>query len=137
MLSESEVERVRALLAQAYSYVEIQEITGIGRGAIGQIARGERPDYEALRRRREEEQSVPDRTGPKVWCHGCGHSVYPPCQYCRTLKAMDESPRREPPADDGFDEPRQVELGPKQRARYEKIRARKLRDGPEGLDEES
>lgn len=136
MLKKPEVEQIQSLLAQGYSYAYIHEELGFDPKTIGEIARGERPDYEALRREREEEEAGPVPTGPKVWCHGCGHAIYPPCQYCRTLEAMKTSPKRRVLHDDDSEGPPRYELHPKHQAIFEQIRAEKLCLGDEDFGAE-
>jgi hypothetical protein len=126
VLSNSKVQWVQQLLAQGLSYRHIREITGVGREAIGRIARGQRPDYEAIRRRGKEEQSAKKRNGAAARCPGCGYRVYFPCQICRIREAAARCTRRHLSADGNGDEPSGLRLRPEHQVRYEQVRARLL-----------
>ena len=127
MLMESKVRKVRQLLAKGLSYRAIREMTGVGRDTIGKIARNERPDYEALRRAKQQEKEALKRTPRPIRCPGCGHRVYPPCRICRARKALADGKLREVFREVGLEEPLGLELRPEHQKRYEEVRARRRR----------
>ena len=126
ILTESEVCWIRRLLAKGVSYRRIQEITGAARDTIGKIARQERPDYERLRRGKQQKAEALERTRRPIRCK-CGHWVYPPCRICRIRKALADGTLRQVFRDAGFDRPIGLELRPEHQKRYEQVRARRMR----------
>ena len=127
MLTESKLRWIRRLLAEGLSYRAIREMTGVSRGAIGRIARGERPDYEALGRAKQEKKEGLKRTPRPIRCPGCGYRVYPPCRICRVRKALADGKLREVFREVGLEEPLGLELRPEHQKRYEEVRARRRR----------
>jgi hypothetical protein len=88
MIAAAKVMEVERLLADnRWSQRTIAKMVGISRAVVGSIAAGTRPDYEALRQARAEEDHEP--TGPVGRCCGCGAKVYMPCRLCkvRAIKA--------------------------------------------------
>lgn len=80
MLTESQVEWVVQLLDEKnLSQRAIALETGISRGTIGAIARGERPRQ--LYRKATDEAAFD--FGPPARCRGCGGLVQMPCLLCR------------------------------------------------------
>jgi transcriptional regulator with XRE-family HTH domain len=80
MLTESQVEWVVQLLDEKnLSQRAIALETGISRGTIGAIARGERPRSLC---RRQTAELVFD-PGPPLRCRGCGGLVQMPCLLCQ------------------------------------------------------
>jgi hypothetical protein len=83
MLAPSIIEEIRSLLARNLSYRTIARMTGVGRGTIGAIATGKRPDYPA---RMPKNPTAPP-AGPPRRCPSCGGMVRMPCQLCH-LRAL-------------------------------------------------
>ena len=82
MIAQAKINEIERLLAAGeLSQRKIAKMVGISRSVVGAIAAGTRPDYEALRREREE--SFPEPLGPLGRCGGCGGMVYTPCRLCR------------------------------------------------------
>jgi hypothetical protein len=65
----------------------------VSRGTVSGIANGTRPDYEARRREREQEESLLP-TGPLERCPGCGGMAYMPCQLCHIRQIKADRQRR-------------------------------------------
>lgn len=85
MISPERESEVRELLGRKLKHREISRRTGVDRRIVGQIARGTRPDYEALRRDREEAR--PRKLAEERRCGTCGGLlVIVPCVRCRTLR---------------------------------------------------
>jgi hypothetical protein len=82
MITFGVVGEVRRLLAEGHlSQRKIARWTGVSRGTVNAIARGERPDYEARRHRQDDDFTLP--SGPARRCPGCGGMVQMPCLLCR------------------------------------------------------
>ncbi len=129
MLAPTVVEEIRRLLADdQLSHRKISERTGVCRGTIGGIASGKRPDYQQLRRARQEDQLEP--AGPLERCPGCGAMVYHPCRFCR---ARSLAARRRRAAAGRRSEPGneilELRLKDEHRLRYEAIHEAKRRAG--------
>jgi len=130
MIAPELVKRVERLLAEGnLSQRKIAKLTGVSRGSVGAIAAGRRPDYEGLRRRRQE-QELPERTGPPERCPGCGAMVLMPCLACG-LKQETGRARRPPSGrwSGRPDGPLELGLRGEHRARYEGVRARREAEG--------
>ena len=56
MISEATVRQIKRLLEREMTQRKISSEVGVSRGTVSAIANGRRPDYEALRRAREEEK---------------------------------------------------------------------------------
>jgi len=126
MLAQEVVHRIERLLADGrLSQRKIARLVGVSRGTVGVIAGGRRPDYEALRRRRQEEEG-PRPVGPPRRCPGCGAMVTSDCLACE-LRHSGPAPRR-PRRGDSFElgEAAALELRGEHRRRYERLRARRL-----------
>jgi hypothetical protein len=122
------VEWIRRLLVERKSQREIQRITRVDRRTISKIAKGEYPDYEALRRAKEQEELL--RLGPLERCPGCGGKVSMPCRACLTRARKVQSARVRPKAEPlNREEPPGLELKEPHRERYELIHDRKKRRG--------
>jgi hypothetical protein len=81
MVPPAMVATVQRLLNEgAHSYRKISKMTRISRGVIQDIAKGRRPDYEALRRERQADRQ--EATGPAARCPTCGNRVFLPCREC-------------------------------------------------------
>ena len=79
MIPPETVKEIECYLAETKPKLRQREIgrrVGVSRTSVNAIARGKRPDYEALHRKREEEIVV--FTGPQERCPGCGKKVYLP-----------------------------------------------------------
>ena len=95
MIAAAKVMEVERLLADnRWSQRAIAKMVGISRAVVGSIAAGTRPDYEARRQARAEEDHEP--TGPVARCCGCGAKVYMPCRLCkvRAIKAVEQQALR-------------------------------------------
>ncbi len=126
MITARVVDEVRRLLARGeLSQRKIARLLGISRGTVGEIASGRRPDYEALRRDRAEEEPAPP-AGPPRRCPDCGGMVAMPCLACSTV-AADNVPGFLTLYDRlRYDEPLGLNLRPEDRKRYEEVRAARL-----------
>jgi len=123
MLAPAIVEKIRHLIDEGrLSQRKIATLMRVSRGTIGRIASGERPDYEAMRQRREDEQrDLP--TGPLRRCDGCGAMVYLPCRACATRATMaDKSAPQVFRLFLQLDEPVGLNLRGTDRIRYEEVR---------------
>jgi hypothetical protein len=133
MIEARQVDEIRQLLAEGRKHHEIRRMTGVCRGAIRQIARGERPDYEALRRVRESQKRARG-PGPVRRCPTCGHQVHAPCRICGVRQWM-QAHRSKGPATCGGDDadgPLALELCGEELARYQEIRARRESGAQDG-----
>jgi hypothetical protein len=123
MLSPSVVEEVRRLLAAGqWSMRKIARELAVSRGTVSAIAHGKR--QEPLPRASDDDLLFAS-IGPLQRCPGCGGLVYLPCLLCRVRQwqaACCGRTRANRPA--GILE---LELVGEHRARYERVRARKLR----------
>lgn len=126
MLSSETFQRIQELLARGeLSQRAIARQVGVNRNTVGAIARGARPDYEAMRRARRSRE-IPPPDGPKRRCATCGVLVYLPCVACRV---REELRRMAPPCDRSEpldDDALALALRPHHQARYEQVRARRL-----------
>lgn len=92
MISSGTVDQIKRLLEEGdLSQREIARQVGVSRGTVNAIARGNRPDYEARGREREDDVVAPG--GPPVRCPTCGGMVQMPCLACR-VRAVRERRRR-------------------------------------------
>jgi transcriptional regulator with XRE-family HTH domain len=147
MIAPQIVTEVRRLLREEIlSQRKIASLTGISRTTVTAIASGKRPDYDLLRQLRDDDWEEP--TGPAVRCPGCGGRVHMPCQLCRIRKRIAEkrhscttasasalpsratgyasaAPPHSPAAE--ILEPLGVNLRPEHRARYEEVRAWRIK----------
>jgi transcriptional regulator with XRE-family HTH domain len=88
MVPPERVREVQRLLSEgALSYRDIARRVNISRGTVLAIAKGRRPDYDALRQARAAENSEPAE--PPCRCPACGYRVYLPCRIC-SLRARQE-----------------------------------------------
>lgn len=129
MIAPEVVATVNRLLGKGLlSHREIARSAGINRETVGIIARGQRPDYEALRRARKK-WLLRKRGSVGQRCPECHASVYLPCVACNTRKEMaKQSPQR--PFFSQLDHPKEplgLDLKERHRQRYEEIHARRLR----------
>ncbi len=127
MLSTATYRQIQELLARGgMSQRAIARQLGVSRNTVGAIARGERLDYDAMRRVRERRE-VPPPAGSRRRCPTCGALVSPPCVACRV---RDELTRMARPARStdapGDDRALSLALRPQHYARYEQVRARRL-----------
>ena len=101
MLSQTEVDRVRRLLADPRnSQRDVAKKCGVSRATVSDIARGRRVD-----RPRAEESHFSDPMAPPIRCANCGGLVHPPCHLCRVRLLQNQAsfpcdPAREGPAGD-------------------------------------
>jgi hypothetical protein len=94
MIAPVLVAKIKCLLEKGvFSQRKISTTLGVSRGTVSNIASGNRPDYEALRRQREQEDNLMP-TGPVVRCSGCGGMVHIPCQLCRIRQISTDRRRR-------------------------------------------
>jgi transcriptional regulator with XRE-family HTH domain len=92
MIADSKIhEVVRLLVEGKLSFRQIAVLVGISRATISKIASGERPDYEALRRERNE---LLEPQGPPVRCSTCGGKVFAPCRLCRVRSIKQKEQQR-------------------------------------------
>jgi transcriptional regulator with XRE-family HTH domain len=141
MIAPQVVADVRRLLTEErLSQRKVARLTGVSRSTIAAIVSGKRPDYELLQQLREADWEEP--AGPAVRCPGCGHRVYMPCQLCRLRERLAEKrrgtgvasaiqPHR--PLAETF-EPLGVDLRAEHRARYEEVRAWRIKAEQLALD---
>ena len=129
MIPPTMVARIEGLLEEGVSQREVHRRTGVSRGTIGKIARGERPDYEAVRQQRETEE-LTLFNGPVERCPGCGAMVEMPCRACGMLSRLARAGRRmrARPAQDR-DNPLRLDLREPERSRYEAIHDQRMRHG--------
>lgn len=127
MLSTATYRQIQELLARGgLSQRAIARQLGVSRNTVGAIARGERLDYDAMRRVRERRE-VPSPDGPRRRCPTCGALVYPPCVACRVREELFRMARPNRPSEaPGDDRALNLALRPEHRARYEQVRARRL-----------
>ena len=126
MIAPSVVHEIKRLLAEGkYSQRRIARLIGVSRGTVGAIASGKRRDYE--RSPRDGETGLERPVGPPQRCPGCGGLVYLPCRLCRVRKLIAERRVARPPVRP--EPPLRLELSDEQRARYERVRARRTRQG--------
>ena len=123
MLDQGLVDEIRRLLAAGqWSMRKIARELRVSRGTVGAIAHGRRPDR--LPRPADDDLLLP--RGPLRRCPGCGGMVYLPCLLCRVRRRLRSARGRK-----RIDRPEgilQLELVGEHRARYERVRARRLRE---------
>ncbi len=131
MLAPEKVEQIRRLLAEGnHSQRRIARMLGVSRGTVLAIANNRRPDYEALRRARQEEEELAlmQFSGPPRRCPECGGKVYMPCLACRARRWAEKHQRNRPRLSSvGREEPLGLNLREEHRLRYERVRARRER----------
>ncbi len=125
MLDPGFVEEIRRLLAAGrWSMRRIARELRVSRGTVHAIAHGRR------RERRPpptEDDPAVEPSGPLVRCPGCGGLVVAPCRLCRVRRKHSGSCRGKLA---GVPEgPLELDLAGEHRARYERIRARRIRRG--------
>jgi len=122
MLTSKQKAEIKRLLAEKASFREIATLTGASRGAVAAFAR---------RKQRRGRKPAPRRTeleelGPFERCPGCGRRVSMPCRACQADAIRD---RRQPTADARMRAshgPLKIRLRGSRRARYERVRKRRL-----------
>ena len=95
MIPIAKIQEAERLLAEnRWSQRRIAKTVGISRAVVSSIAAGTRPDYDAQRLARADDELAP--VGPVERCCGCGGRVYMPCRLCkiRALKAADREKAR-------------------------------------------
>lgn len=123
MLDRHLADKVLQLLSEEkLSQRHVARLTGVSRGTVAAIARGE---WHARRRLRPNKEG--DAPSPPTRCPNCGAMVTPPCLACRVrdLKARGEIP----PLPEGTAGPLQVELHGPHYARYLEVRAAAMARG--------
>jgi len=113
-------------------------VVGVSRGTVSAIATGRRGE-EVRRQSNDDYAALGQPTGPVERCPGCGGMVEMPCRLCRAQSVA----ARSPAVVTRFVQPELhlgLELRPRERKRYEAIRAQKLAepsasDLPEPEDE--
>ncbi len=86
MISQWKADEIKRLLGDGrLSQRRIALLLDVSRGTVSAIARGERTDYGALRRKRNQGFIPP--SGPLRRCPGCGGKVSMPCLACH-LRAI-------------------------------------------------
>lgn len=131
MLAPEKVQQIRQMLAEGkYSQRRIARMLGVSRGTVLAIANNRRPDYEALRRARQEQQELAlvQFSGPPRRCPDCGGKVYMPCLACQARRWAEKDGRTRPRLPlAGCEEPLGLDLREEHRLRYLRIRARRER----------
>lgn len=115
MLSDADVERVQALLAEGVSQRRVAALTGYTRNTVASIFHGRR-QKRAERPAKKLDKEPFDKRGPIMRCPTCGGLVFPPCLAC---KIRSQGPGARDQRSDG---PLQLELKPAHRKRYEQIK---------------
>ncbi|HBO45331.1 MAG TPA: hypothetical protein DD670_15660 [Planctomycetaceae bacterium] len=96
MIAPVVIDQIRRLLAERkLSQRKIAALVGASRGTVAGVARGDRPDYEAIRRKRQA-QKDPLPRGPLVRCPTCGGKVYMPCRLCQMREELANRPPSPP-----------------------------------------
>ena len=127
MIAPSTVAEIKRLLAQGkHSQRKIARMAGVSRGSVGAIASGKRRDHEA--RQRDPEMELEEPTGPPARCPGCGGVVFMPCRLCHVRRLIAESRIARQPARP--EDVLQLDLSGEHRARYERVRARRVQERP-------
>jgi hypothetical protein len=127
MIAPSVIDSIRDLLADdRLSQRQIAQQLGVSRGVVAAVAEGRRPDYAAIRRRREESKQ-PVVLGPLRRCPTCGGMVHRPCRLCALREELTGAPPRV--MDRRPIEPMGLELRGEARARYEAIHLRRMQQG--------
>jgi len=122
MLSPGVVEEIRRLLAAGqWSLRKIARELGVSRGTVSAIAHGKR--QEPLPRAPDDDLLFAP-IGPLRRCPGCGGLVHLPCLLCRVRQWQAAANRKRVNRPEGL---LQLELVGEHQARYERVRARKLR----------
>ncbi len=85
------IQQVNQLLHERHSQREVASRTGVSLGTVNRVAKGQRPDHAALRRRREEEKA--QRCGPIHRCKECGYLVEMPCLICGARATREDTLR--------------------------------------------
>jgi transcriptional regulator with XRE-family HTH domain len=94
MLAPAKVEETKRLLSDGkLSQRRIAKLLGVSRATVSAIASGKRPDYEARRRERGDDDEGYVPLGPIERCPGCGGKVHTPCHLCHVRKVKDEEQR--------------------------------------------
>jgi len=131
MIAPAMIDSIRELLAAGQlSQRKIARRLGVSRGTVAGVAAGRRPDYEAIRRKREESRQ-PIPLGPLGRCATCGGLVYQPCRLCELRRQLAKLPRRA--VDRRPIEPMGVELRGDAKTRYEAVHLARMQQGE--LDE--
>jgi hypothetical protein len=129
MIPPTMVAWIEQLLRQGMSQREVHRRTGVSRGTIGRIARGQRPDHQALRQRKQTEE-LSLFVGPLQRCPGCGGLVEMPCRACHTRSLLARARRRMRPTPAPHRcKPLNLELRQPERSRYEVIHDLRVRHG--------
>ena len=130
MIASTVIDSIRELLAEGrLSQRKIACRLGVSRGTVASVALGRRPDYEAIRRRREQREQ-PIVPGPVARCRTCGGRVHMPCRLCAVREELAARPRRI--RDRRPLEPLGLELHGDARARYEAVHRERVRRGELG-----
>jgi transcriptional regulator with XRE-family HTH domain len=123
MIDANVVGEVQNLLAAGeMSQRAIARILGISRGTVDAIAAGKRPDYEAIRRSRQENETGDEPIGPPMRCPTCGGLVYMPCRLCAVRRSTSNTIRQSLRNIGKNDEPFGLNLRPEHEKRYQEIR---------------
>ena len=135
MIASEVIDSVRRLLAEGrLSQRKIAKRLGVSRGVVAGVAIGRRPDYEKLRRRRQQEQQ-PLLLGPLRRCGTCGGMVHVPCRLCALRSQLAGAPPRVP--ERRPDEPLALELRGEARSRYEAVHLRRMQEGEQDEEDET
>jgi transcriptional regulator with XRE-family HTH domain len=119
----AEIER---LLAEGVKQREIARRLHVWRGLVADVAAGKRPDYEQLRRLKQEQ--LPQPPSEPCWCSACSAMVQMPCVACRTRQWMAKKGKQpSTQALESLGGPLGMQLKEEHQRRYEEVRARKLR----------
>lgn len=123
MISPQKVALIRRLLQnQCLSLRKIAEKVGVSRSTVRSLAEGTRPEYALQPPRRWREFQMPEET-PYQRCPECGAWVQLPCHACAVRRMREHECLPVPPA--LAEESLKLELHPKHRKRYRRVRVRR------------
>ena len=127
MIAPVVIDQIRRLLAERkLSQRKIAALVGVSRGSVAGVARGDRPDYEAIRRKRQALKDPLPR-GPLGRCPTCGGKVYMPCRLCQMREEL--ANRLPSPRDRRSVPTLNLELRGETLARYEAVHRLRMQQG--------
>ncbi|MEM9659379.1 MAG: hypothetical protein AAF961_13560 [Planctomycetota bacterium] len=101
MLSHERVELILQMLKEGQSQRSIASRLKVGRNQVSDIARGRRPDYQALRERQQGASPKVGQSTRVERCPSCGARVRLPCVYCHVKRRAADRQRLE--SEDGHE----------------------------------
>lgn len=124
------IERAKTLLSQGFSHRRVAVATGISRGTIRKVARGERPDCPP---REPAADTPPDTLMPgerrlaiKRRCSVCGGLLeIVPCRRCKIMRLL-KTAGLQVYSGDGPDDPLHLELKPDDYRAYLGVHAKRV-----------